>query len=74
MGFLPFFQQGPSFAVDGLPNAEGCPPLPESHPAYLEPGFRCPRPRIPIWALPSGGSSFPGTVGSLPGYEGHCGE
>lgn len=77
MACLPSSQQhppGPSSAADGLSNAEDCPPLPESHPAYLEPGFRGPRPRIPIWALPCGRGSFPGTVGGLPGREGHCGE
>lgn len=77
VGCLPFFQQdlpSPFFIADGLSHTEGCPPLPESHPACLELGARGPEPKIPIWALPSGGGSFPGPVGGLPGREGHCGE
>lgn len=62
------------FTADGRSNAEGCAPLPESRPACLELGARSPRPRIPIWVLPSEGSSFPGTMGGLPSHEGHCGE
>lgn len=76
-GCLPFFQQdrpGPSSAADGLSCAHGCPSLPESDPAFLEPGARGPGPRIPIWALPSRRGSSSGTVGSVPGHEGHCGE
>lgn len=76
-GTLSFLQQDPSgssFAENGLSNAEGCPPLPESDPASLEPEARSPGPRVPVWVLPSRRGSSPGTVGGLPGCEGRRGE